>query len=181
MNDGLIPHRYAKALYKFAVDHGNQSAVYDEMKAVVTAFESNADLNKVMNNPFISREDKSKLLLTAAGPGVENDYRGFVKLIIDNDREMYAYQMALAYRDIYRRVNGISRVVITTAVRLPDTDMAKIRSLVSDSFKHRTLEFSERTDGAIIGGFVIDVDNVRMDASLSNELEKLRLTLLSSK
>ena len=60
MNDGLIPHRYAKALYKFAAEKGNQGVVYDEMKAVVAAFESNPDLGKVMNNPFLSREDRSR-------------------------------------------------------------------------------------------------------------------------
>ncbi|MBP3298524.1 MAG: F0F1 ATP synthase subunit delta [Muribaculaceae bacterium] len=181
MNDGLIPHRYAKALYKLALERGNQKAVYEEMKAVVASFESNPDLNKVMNNPFISREDKSRLLLTAAGSGVEDDYRAFVRLIIDKDREMYAYEMALAFRDIYRQANGISRVLITTAAPMPDAQMDKIRALVTSSFPGRTLEFSAAVDPGLIGGFVIDVDNVRMDASLSNELEKIRLTLLSSK
>lgn len=181
MNDGLIPHRYAKALYKFAAEKGNQGVVYDEMKAVVAAFESNPDLGKVMNNPFLSREDKSRLLLAAAGPAVEDDFRGFVKLIIDKNCEMFAYSMALAYRDIYRKANSISMVRIITAINMEEPELAKIRDLVRSAFKDRNLEFSYVVDSSIIGGFVIDVDSVRMDASISNEIEKLRLTLLSSK
>ena len=64
---------------------------------------------------------------------------------------------------------------------MEEPELAKIRDLVRSAFKDRNLEFSYVVDSSIIGGFVIDVDSVRMDASISNEIEKLRLTLLSSK
>ncbi len=59
--------------------------------------------------------------------------------------------------------------------------MKKIRELVKNAFKGSVLEFSESVNPDLIGGFVIDVDSVRMDASVSNELEQLRQTLLRSK
>lgn len=181
MNGGLIPHRYAKALYKLALEQGKTPAVYDEMKAVCAAFEANADLNKVLANPFITNADKKKLLLAAAGSEPGADYQGFVDLILAKKREMYAWQMALAFRDIYRQANNISQVRITTAASMDDAELAKLRDLVQKAFAARTLEFSYGVDPDLIGGFVIDVDSVRLDASLSNEIEQLRLTLLSSK
>lgn len=181
MNGGLIPHRYAKALYKYALSKGDEKTVYEEMKSVVSAFESNPDFAKVLANPFIGNDDKSRLLVSAAGAGVEDDYRGFVKLILSNKREMYAYEMALAYRDIYRKANNISMVKITTAVELADPELKKLKDLVQRAFLGRTLEYSYAVDSDLIGGFVIDVDSVRLDASISNEIEQLRLTLLSSK
>lgn len=181
MNDGLIPHRYAKALYKLALENKNAEIVYEEMKVVVSAFENNPELSKVLSNPFVSGDDKNKLLLSAAGARLEDDYRGFVKLIIEKNRECFAYEMALAYRDIYRKANDISTVKITTAAKLDDNSIQKLMSLVRNTFKGRTLEFSSAVDSSLIGGFVIDVDSVRMDASMSNEIEKLRLTLLNSK
>lgn len=179
MNGGLIPKRYAKALYKFALQQGTAPVVYEEMKSVVYAFESNPDLCKVLANPFIDTKDKSMLLLSAAGDKPEDAYKGFVRLILDNNREMYAYEMALAYRDIYRIANNISMVHITTAAQMGKTEMDKLTSLVQKSFTGNTLEYSYSVDPEIIGGFVIDVDSVRMDASISNELEQLRLTLLN--
>ncbi len=181
MNGGLIPHRYAKALYKFALEHNSAQAVYDEMHSVVRAFEENPGLLKALSNPSVSAADKSKLLITAAGPEAENDYKGFVRLIIDNKREAYAYEMALAYRDIYREANNISTVRITTAMKLPDAEMAKLHALIEKSFPENKLEFTDRIDASIIGGFVIDVDQVRMDASISNEIENLRQKLFSTK
>lgn len=179
MDTGLIPHRYAKALYKFALEHDSAQVIYDEMKEVISSFQNNPRLQKVLSNPFVGDTEKYALLKAAAGSKAEAGYLGFVKLILEKRREEFALQMALAYRDIYRKANKISQVRITTAVKLPEAEMDKLRHLVSNSFKDTKLEFSEQINPDIIGGFIIDVDDSRMDASLSNEIEQLRLNLLS--
>lgn len=179
MDNGLIPRRYAKALYKFADEHKNTTVVYDEMKEVVKAFESNADLQKTLANPYVSAEDKSALLKAAAGDKAENDYLGFVKLLLEMKREAFARLIALAYIDLYRQENKISQVKITTATALPTEEMQKLRGMVSKAFAGRTLEFSEAVNADLIGGFVVDVDDARMDASISNEIEQLRLNLIT--
>lgn len=180
MNNGLIPHRYAKALYKYALEQGKTEEVYREMQAVVQSFQDNPSLQRVLSNPYVSNDDKRKLLESAAGDLVEDDYRRFVRLILGHGREEFAYQMALAYRDIYREANRIAQVTITTAAKLGGAEMDKLKQVVSDAYRDCTLEYSERVDPDLIGGFVIDVDNVRMDASISNEIEQLRQNLLRS-
>ena len=179
MDNGLIPQRYAKALYKYALEHDTAAAIYDEMKQVILSFQQNPRLQKVLANPFVADSEKYELLKTAAGDKVEDGFLGFVKLILEKRREEFALQMALAYRDLYRKANRISQVRIVTAARLPEAEMDKLRNLVSDAFKDTKLEFSEQINPDIIGGFIIDVDDSRMDASISNELEKLRLNLLT--
>ena len=181
MDNGLIPHRYAKALYKYAEETGKTKELYELTKQVIASFESNPSLQKTLSNPFVSTADKEKLLLSAAGPEADSAYERFVKLILGHERADFAYAMMLAYRDIYRRVNHISRAVITTASKLDDSLMKQLRDIVENSFKGSTIEFSEFVNPDLIGGFVIDVDSVRMDASVSNELEQLRQTLLRSK
>ena len=180
MNEGLIPQRYAKALYKLAEERGNTARVYEEMKTVAASFSANPELQKVLSNPFVNREDKAKLLVSAAGENVEEDYRSFVELILTRERAEFANLMALSYCDIYRKANRIARVKIVTASRLDDVEMKKLRELVEKSYPGMTLEFSYDIDADLIGGFVIDVDDQRLDASISNEIEQLRLKLLRS-
>lgn len=179
MDNGLIPRRYAKALYKFALEHGSTPKVYEEMKRVIHSFESNPSLQKTLSNPFVKNEDKAALLKGAAGDQVENDYLGFIRLLLKMHREDYALLIALAYRDLYREENRISQVRITTAVALPSAEGEKLRQMVEKAFPGRVLEFSENVNPDLIGGFVIDVDDSRMDASISNEIEQLRLNLIS--
>lgn len=67
MNDGLIPNRYAKALYKFAAQSGQQTEVYGQMKSLEAAFASSRELKQVVNNPFVPVAKKQGVLLAAAG------------------------------------------------------------------------------------------------------------------
>lgn len=180
MISGLIPHRYARALYKFAGENGAQESVYAEMNRVIEAFAANPTLGKVLSNPFVAPDDKRKLLLAAAGEKPGDDYRRFVSLILDHRREEFALLMAYAYRDIYRKENNISTVRITTAAQLPEEEMAKLKQVVQNAYKDRVFEYTSAVDPDIIGGFIIDVDNTRMDASISNELEQLRQNLSSN-
>lgn len=179
MSDGLIPRRYARALFKLTEERECSDSVYEEMKNVINSFEQNSELGKMISNPFMSDDDKSRLMIAAAGAKPNAVFCDFVRLVITKKRASWMEQMALCYRDIYREKFNISRVRITTAARLPEVEMNRLRSLVSNSFKETKLEFVERIDADIIGGFVIDVDSLRMDSSLRNELENLRLTLLS--
>ncbi|MDE5840590.1 MAG: F0F1 ATP synthase subunit delta, partial [Muribaculaceae bacterium] len=172
--------RYAKALYKLAVERGNSDKVYLEMKTVANSFADNPGLQKILSNPYVKREDKAKLLISAAGDSVEDDYRSFVELILNRKRADFAHLMALAYCDIYRKEHKIARVRIITATKLDDSMMKKLRDVVEKAYPGMTLEFTYEVNPDLIGGFVIDVDDQRLDASISNEIEQLRLKLLRS-
>ncbi len=180
MINGLIPNRYAKALYKFAAESNNTEAVYNEMLRVIEAFRNNPDLQKTLANPHVETADKQKLLLAAAGSNPGEDYSRFVRLIIEHKREDFAYLMALAYRDLYRKDHNISQVKIITAAELGADEMAKLQGVVKKSFKDTTFEFSSEVNPDLIGGFIIDVDSSRMDASIAGQFANLRQSLLDS-
>lgn len=180
MSNGLIPQRYAKALYKVAEDKGTTDLLYAEMLEVAGAFRRNPKLCKVLANPFVGRVDKSKLLELAAGDKAEDEYRRFVRLILDNNREEYAYLMALAFCGIYRRLHGIAEASVITAAPLGEAVTDKIKSVVDAAYPKLKLEWTVSVNPDLIGGFVVDVDGYRLDASVRNELEQLRLKLLRS-
>ena len=181
MLDGLIPYRYAMALYKYAEKKGITVEVYDEMTRVAAAFTKNPELSKALSNPFVKNDDKKRLLLAASGKHVDENYQAFVNLVLNHKREMYFHLMALSYRKIYRKANNISSVKITTAVAFNEKEQEKLQNLVSNLYKDRTLEFEVSVNPEIIGGFIVDVDNNRLDASVSNEFAQLRQNLISNK
>ena len=89
--------------------------------------------------------------------------------------------MALAYGKRYRDINKISQVEIVTANELPAATIDKIKESVQTHLKGRTIEYRQRVDSSLIGGFTVRVDGEVLDASMSNDLRKLRLKLLSKK
>lgn len=179
MNDGLIPNRYAKALFKYAAETGTQDQVYGEMKQLALSYAQNRKLKQAVTNPFLPAADKEKLLLTAAGAGQAGVTGRFLHMVIERNRVEFLHAMALAYDKIYRRDRGIARVEIVSATKLPEAQTQGILSVVKKQLGASSLELSERVDSALIGGFTVNVDDQVLDASVKTELEKLRLKLLS--
>lgn len=182
MNQGLIPNRYAKALFKFASEKGRADRVYGLMKSLASAFMKQPRLQTVIANPYVPADDKTRLLITAAGADKEKDacYDDFLRLLHENRRIEFARDIAIAYLDIYREANNIYLVRVTTAADLPQEEIKRLHDLVEKHLAGASMEFSQTVDPELIGGFVIDINSERLDASVSNELKQLRLKLLSN-
>jgi len=179
MNDGLIPNRYAKALYKVVNEKGDTAKVYAQMNLLNAAYEAQAGLKKAVNNPFLPLADKLQLLCTAAGADGNGSTARFMELVVKNNRVDFMRDIALAFMRQYRENNGIARVEIVTATELGDNEINAIIDVVKNQLKGKTIELSKRVDPSLIGGFMVDVDSRVLDASVKNQLEKLRLKLLS--
>lgn len=181
MNEGLIPRRYAKALYEFAKGKGESERVYGLMKNLTDSFVREESLQTVMGNPFMGSADKTGLLNTAANAGTEDSvFADFLSLLTANKRLDMARGVALAYLDIYRRTNNIYPVEVVTASALSKEDEIRLKSLIMSHLNGGSMEYSHRVDSGLIGGFVINIGSERLDASISNELKQLRLKLLSN-
>lgn len=179
MDDGLIPNRYAKALYKAALEKDATKEVYEQMKHLSKSFVEVPSLQKAVDNPYLPSKDKEKVLLTAAGAKSQSIYAKFIELIVKNNRENFIKGMAIAYQSLYRKENGIAQVEITSAKPLTDTELDKIKKVITNYENGKVLEFTQKVDSDIIGGFIVKIDSVLLDASIKNELKKLRLKLLS--
>lgn len=182
MDQGLLPRRYAKALYEFADIKPTRERLYDLMKNLQDAFVAQPQLNSVMANPYVSVADKTALLQTAAQADADADpcFFDFIKLLIKNRRIDAMRSIALAYLDIFRKANNIFPVSIKSAAALDDVQMAKLKDIISRHIGDASAEFSTEVDPSLIGGFVVTINSERLDASLSNELKQLRLNLLSN-
>lgn len=186
MDQGLIPRRYAKALYKFAVERGVADALYGVTGNVVKAFLEEPGLNKAMANPFINGSDKESLLRTAAGLEQQTDkavvevFDDFILLLRRNNRIPQVRDIAVAYRDIYRRENHIYRVTVTSAAPMGSEEQARLEGLIAKHLPaNAKTEYRCEVNSGLIGGFTVSIDNDRLDASVAGELDDLRRRLLS--
>lgn len=182
MNEGLIPRRYAKALFKVAQEKNCAPQMYALMKQLSLSFAAQPVLNQTIANPFVSAEEKVALITTAAGATAADPLMAdFLKLLIQNKRIDLVRDIALAYADIYRKENNIYVVTVTSAQPLDPAELERLHRIVQEHLpKGATTEFSSQVNPDIIGGFTIAINNERLDASIKNELKQLRLKLINS-
>lgn len=180
MNEGLIPRRYAKALYKVGQERSCTERLYTLMQNLCAAFAADPAMAKAVDNPFIPQTDKDTLLRTAAGAKPEDEtFTDFLKLLAHNRRTDLAAPIAEAYTLYYRRERNIRRVQVISAAPLDKTTIDRIKKVVESQLNGGSMEFTTSVDPALVGGFVVNIDNERLDASVSRRLKELRQNLLN--
>ena len=182
MDQGLIPRRYAKALYEVGEERHDNDALYVLMEHLRTAFAGTPGLCATVANPFVDTADKTKLLTTAAygtdGAAPDKTFEDFLALLAENDRMAMARDIAIAFIDLYRKKHGIYKVEICSAAPMGDAERKRLESIVANHIGKGSMEFDYSVDPSLIGGFTVTVNSERLDASVSNELKKLRLSLV---
>ena len=179
MNDGLIPNRYARALYKLALENGDEQRVYGEMKALDRSYQAASQLKKAVGNPFLPLDEKMSLLCSAAEAQEDGSSAKFMRLVVEKKREDFLRAIARAFLKLYRERHGIARVEVVTAAPMPQSEVDKIVSMVKNKLGDKKLELTTTVNPALIGGFVVNIDDKELDASVKTQIDKLRLKLLS--
>ena len=173
MDIGIISVRYARALLKSALDANIDVQVYQEMQLLAKCYIEVPELRHTIDNPMLDKEKKQTLLLTAVGgDGASQLSKAFVALVLKEDRENMIQFMANSYVTLYRQQKNIIRGKLTTAVAVaPDTEQ-KMRQMV-ESKTQGTVEFETEVNPDIIGGFILEYDTYRMDASVKSQLNNI--------
>jgi F-type H+-transporting ATPase subunit delta len=177
MNTGLISRRYAKALYEYASERKVEDALYERMQTLVNEINSMPKLKTILRSPMILTVYKRDLLAEATGANPMPVYLDFVRLITENHREAMVLDIALNYQIFYRRKKNIRIVHLTSAVPMDSNALERIKKQVQQKTSGQ-IEFKIHIDPALGGGFIFQLDDMRIDASVKGQLEKIKKKLI---
>ena len=76
---------------------------------------------------------------------------------------------------LYKKLNNIKEVTVITAIPLDD-DLKKEVINFANKENKSTIELVEKVDKNIIGGTIIRMDDMQLDASISSKLKSLKQT-----
>ena len=169
--------RYARALLKSATDANLDTTVYQEMMTVAKSYIDVPALRQTIDNPMLSKDKKESLLVVAAGEAPCQLTRAFIALVLKEDRENMIQFMANSYVTLYRKQKNVIRGKLTTAARVSVATEQKMRQMV-ESKTNGTVEFETEVNPDIIGGFILEYDTFRMDASVKSKLNNILQTLI---
>lgn len=181
MDVGVLAVRYAKALYEFALDNGVDSQLYEKSKDLIEIFIENPSLSESIEDPLLSMENKLQILYKVFA--IEDDsslskvLKSYLKLLLLNKRGNYLLSSLSYFQQVYRKRNNIGIAKITTAVEIDKQMEEKILESAS-KLLDKKIELKQIIDPKIVGGFILDVDDYRVDASVVAQLNKIKRKLL---
>ena len=173
MNTGAISMRYARALLMFANEAGVAAKVYQEALTLHKSFLQVAELRRAMELPVISRSDKIRVLVQAAGGEITMQMKKFLELVLNEKREKFLIGINRAFIDLDRKREKIRVGKLTTAVPIAPEEVDRIRQIVIQS-AGGTAEFATKVDPSIEGGFIFEINTYRLNASVADQMRRIK-------
>jgi len=169
--------RYAKSLLELSVEAKSTEKVAGDMQTLADAYNESRDFQLFVSSPIINAEKKLSIF-DKIFPNFDKLSMDFIRLVTNHKRESQIGEIANAYVKLLRDEQGISEVTLTSAMPLDEATKNTIVSKIKGVTKEK-IELKEVIDENLIGGFMIDIDDKRIDASVVNQLRtiKQRLTI----
>ena len=167
--------RYAKALLELAIEQNKTTEVSNDMKAFLEAYDSTREFQLFLDNPIIKADKKAEIIKEVFS-NFDVLTSSFINLIIKNRREGALAQIAESYGMQLNKHLGIIPVTIVSAQKLEAATKKTILSKL-EAYMTGTLEVEEKIDPSIIGGFIIEMGDTQIDASIANKIKNLKVSL----
>jgi F-type H+-transporting ATPase subunit delta len=178
MNDSKISVRYARALFQTALEKNLLDKVNQDM-ILLSEICKSPETKEFLGSPVIPPSKKEDILHKMLGGNVEKITLSLIDLIVKNGRESYLPSIARDFIHDTKKFRGITDSVLTTAVKVDAKVRKQIIDLISSVFM-TNVELKETIDPEIVGGFILQVDDSYIDASIKNKLRKIKKELIGS-
>lgn len=178
MNDSKISVRYARALFQSALEMKILDKVNQDM-IFLSEICSMPETKEFLHSPIIAPSKKEEIFHKMLGDNVEKITLSLIDLIVKNGRESFIPAIARVFIHETKTFKGITDSVLTTAVKVDDEIKKQITDLIAKVF-HTKVDLKENIDPEIIGGFILQIDDNYIDASLRNKLRKIKKELKGS-
>jgi F-type H+-transporting ATPase subunit delta len=163
---------YAEALFEAGRDKGTLDALHEQLGQFADAVDHDRELQVFFFSPYLSSADKVEGIERAIS-GAEPEMINFLNLLVDKHRMTEIFRIRREFDELWKEENRRIDVTVTSAVELDPEVVAKIGQEVERQ-TGEDVDLSSRVDEGILGGIVLQVGNMVLDASIRSRLEKLR-------
>jgi F-type H+-transporting ATPase subunit delta len=163
---------YARALFEVAVERDELDEIHDELGEFADAMHNNRELAVFFFSPYFSVSEKKDGLaraVTGASPAFDN----FLQALIERHRMPAIYRIRTEFETLWEQERRLLPVHLTSAVGLDQSLVESLGQRIGQQID-RDVQVSSEVDPDILGGIVLRVGNVILDASIKNRLEQLR-------
>lgn len=176
MHEKKVSSRYAKAIYGLATESNLQDTVLSDFTLILKTISNSKELSNLVESPIITSQKKYDVFKEVFEDSISDITYKFIKLLTEKSRENFLDDIAIEYEIIYNEANNRLPVIIFSAVELDDDAKSQIQLKLSEWTK-KTILSEYEVEPSLKGGLKIKISDWVFDASIQNQLDKLRTAL----
>ena len=164
--------RYAKAVLSLANDQKASKIVNEDMMLMASTIAESKDLSDLLQSPVVSASIKKSILLEVF-KNTNTITLNLIDTLISNKRIAILAEVASKYSELYDDGQGKKVAIVTTAIPLSTDLEAKVLAKAKQ-LTGTDVEVKNIVDESIIGGFILRIGDIQYNASIANQLSKLK-------
>jgi F-type H+-transporting ATPase subunit delta len=177
---GPISRRYGTALYEtFVQIDKKEPGIFAKITAQIQSLSSllNKDIIKQVANPILSQNEKEALIdiflkKISQKEEVHPFLKSFFKVVVLNNRFEHISSILNFFLNKSDEFSQIVRARLVSAQPLQNTEQADFENILKSALK-KNIVLSSEVDPSLISGYVLRVNNLSIDSSLSHRLNQL--------
>ena len=168
-----VAQAYAGALLAVAMEKGEADLYRDQLVAISTSVEGDAQIQVFLESPKIRRSDKKAALEKALSGQVSVAVLNLIQILIDRGRQGLIEDIAHAYQDRMDVLAGRVNATITSATKLSSAIRKALVGAIAKKLDKEVVS-TEQVDPDLLAGLTIQVGDLVVDGSLRTQLRKVR-------
>ena len=173
-----IAEVYARSLFEVAQDRGQLDEIHEQLDEFSDVMSGNRELQLFFFSPYFSSDEKKDGVAKVIDGGNEYFVR-FLELLAEKHRLPVLFRIRAEFDSLWAKEQRLLEVSVTSAVDLDEETVKGIGREIEEQ-TGRKVELTAKVDPDVLGGLVIRVGNVVMDASLRNRLDRLRRSVATA-
>ena len=173
-----IARVYADALFEVARDKDELDSIHDQLGEFTDAINESQDMRVFLFSPYFSSAEKRDGIAKAIS-GANEELVNFLELLAEKHRMPAIFRIRERFDELWAEANRRLEVTLTSAVELDRSIVEKVGEEVERQ-TDRKIDLVNEVDPEILGGIVLQVGNMVLDASLHSRLERLRKEVASA-
>ena len=173
MPNPRLASRYAKSLIDLAIETGQLEQVFADMQLLQQICKGNRDFVNLLRSPVVKGDTKIKVVKAITTGKISELTDSFITLLIRKTRESSLPEISTAFISQYKQHKNIHTVSLTTAAAISDTVRNSIIEQVKKASGFDKIELEEKVNEDIIGGFVLQMGDKLVDASIAYDLKAI--------
>lgn len=170
-----VAARYVTAL--FDVSEGAHDKIEKDLKALDNVIKNSRELATVLSSPLLSRLQQEKAIAAVlAAMKAEPATRKFMALLARQKRLPLLPEIIALFMDKLSSARGEVKAEAVSAAKLSAGEETALAKALSKALG-RGVALQAREDSKLLGGLVVKIGGVRLDASLAGKLRRLGLIL----
>lgn len=175
MADLRVASRYVKSLLSLAVEKNVVEAVHSDMLLFSKVVSENRDFAVMLRSPVIRHEKKRAVLEKIFSSKVNPLTMAIIDILTRKNREPLLPAIATEFHNAYNEYKGIGKAYITTTFPIDKELREQIEQIVRKLSDKKNVELHEKVDKDLVGGFILNVGDRQIDASIKSKLKTLSM------